>query len=168
MISAILWQPKKATWFNPWTISVTDPQHRLRCCLHGWLSVCCGEFVTSSRWRLLLAEAQPFEEKGSEKKNRTQDVCTCCSLPRRLGVVLKDWDICTKGRGATTASCPVWGWCTSRAVGGLEGVWCSGGVQQQGQDRTTRSERRQTRLKYFKPNGLWHKQDSSARDLQWI
>lgn len=34
----------------------------------GWLSVSSGEFVAPSRWRLLLAEAQPFEEKGREKK----------------------------------------------------------------------------------------------------
>lgn len=125
MTSAILWQPKKATWFNLQTISITDPQQRLCCCLYGWLSVPCGEFVASSHWHLLLAEAQPFEEKGREKKKQThnnqndQDVCTCCSLPPRLGVLLKDWDICTEGRAAAAGACPVWGWSSSSA----KGVW---------------------------------------------
>lgn len=168
LTSAILWQPRKATWFNLQAISITDPQQCLCCCLYGWLSVSCGEFVASSRWHLLLAEAQPFEEKGREKKkkNPNQDACTCCSLPPRLGVLLKDWDICTEGRAAAAGACPGWGWSSS----GAREVWRR--AARRGRPAAGAGShypgRTQTRLKYFKPYGLWHKQDSSAWDLQWI
>lgn len=157
--------PKKVTWFNVQAISITDARQRLCCCLYGWLSISCGKFVASSCWHR-LAEAQPFEETGREKNPR-QDVCTCCSLPLRLGVLLKDWAICTERIAVTTGACPVWGWSSPSTVEVWEGA-ARRGRRQPGKDRTTRSIHRQTWLKYFKPNGLWHKQDSSTRDLQWI
>lgn len=82
----------------------------------GWFSVSTGEFVAPSRWRLLLAEAHHSKRRGG-KKNPNQDVCTCCSLLARLGVLLKDWDICRAGGAAAAGACPARGWSSSSAGG---------------------------------------------------
>lgn len=102
--------------------------------------------------------------EGEGKKNPNQDACTCCSLLARLGVLLKDWDIC-RGGGAAGPERALLGAEVPAAPGAVSAL--SPGAEQRGRDRAPRSVRRQTWLK-FKPNGLWHKQHSSARDLQWI
>lgn len=142
LTSAILWQPKKATWLNLQAISITDSQQRLCCCLYGWLSVSCGEFVASSRWHLLLAEAQPFEEKGREKKKipiRMLAHAVLCLLAWvfcwRIGTSAQKGERRRLELALAGAEVPP-------ALGGFEGVQRAGGGQQQEQDRTTRGVHR--------------------------
>lgn len=123
------------------------------------LGVSRGECVASNRWHPLLAEALPLEEQRKKISHSGGShmllaaSAGCCAegvghlrgrekqlLQPRAGAELP---------AALRALSERWGKASSRTG-------------------TRSPERTRTRLEYFEPNGLQHKQEPAARDLQWI
>lgn len=161
MTSAVL-TLKKAAWFNLQAIPTT-PIAGNACAIASRLAQCLQWGICSTQPLASSGGSSTIWREGEGKKIpiRTFAHAVLCLLA---------WVFCW--RTGTSAEKeerrrpePRFGAEVPPAPGAVSPP--AGGGEQRGRDRATRSVRRQTWLK-FEPNGLWHKQHSSARDLQWI